>query len=67
MALASSRTRTQSLESGGVKVRVPVLAKLPISVVDPFLGLNHQHFALLLALVILLMFSVRVAAFPTGS
>ena len=67
MALASSTTRTQSLESGGVKFRVPVLAKLPISVADPFLGLNHQHFAVLPALVILLMFSVRVAAFPTGS
>ena len=64
--LASSITRTQSFESGGLKVRVPELAKLPINVVAPLLGLNHQHFAVPPALRILLISMVIVLALPLG-
>ena len=39
---------------------------MPIKMAEPLLGLNHQHFALLAALVILLMFTVKVVPFPFG-
>jgi len=63
-APASAITRTQSFASGGVKFWVPDVAKVPISVVAPLLGLNHQRRALLLALVIMAMLLVIVVAFP---
>ena len=59
-------TSTQSFESGGVKFCVPDVAYVPIIVVAPVLGLNHQQFAVLLALLIWLMFTVRVVALPFG-
>ena len=65
-ACASSMTNTQSFESGGVKSWVPEFGKLPVSSVEPLFGLNHQHFAVLLALVILLMSTVKVVLFPFG-
>ena len=63
MADASSITKTQSCESGGVEYWVPELAKFPIGVVWPSLRLNHQQFAVLLALEILLIFTAMVDAF----
>lgn len=65
-ALASSITNTQSAESGGLKSRVPKFGAVPIRVVEPLLGLNHQHLAFLVALVILLMSTVKVVRFPFG-
>ena len=41
-ALASSRTNTQSLESGGVKFCVPLFGNVPMLVVAAVVGLNHQ-------------------------
>ena len=64
VALESSITKTQSFESGGVNTCIPEFAKVPIAVVEPSLGLNHQDFAVLLALVILLIFTVN--ALPLG-
>jgi hypothetical protein len=49
LAATLSITRTQSSASGGVNLRRPPVAKIPISVLDPSRGLNHQHFALDLA------------------
>ena len=66
MAFASSITRTQSFASGGVKFWLPEFAKVPINVVAPVLGLSHQQFAVFVALVISLMLTVIVAAFPFG-
>jgi len=65
-ALASSMTKTQSFASGGVKFWGPEVAKVPISVDEPLLGLNHQPFAVFMALVILVMSMVMVAALPLG-
>ena len=67
MALASSITKTQSFASGGVKLRLPEVANFPISVVAPVLGLNHQEFAALLELLIMLILIVMVLAFPVGT
>ena len=44
-AAVSSMTSTQSLASGGRKLLVPEVAKLPISPVAPEDGLNHQQVA----------------------
>jgi hypothetical protein len=66
LALASSITKTQSFEPGGVKLLLPEVANFPISVVAPVLGLNHQEFAALLELLIILMLRVTVVAFPLG-
>lgn len=44
-AAVSSRTNTQSFESGGVKFLLPKVAKVPIKVVAPEEGLNHQQVA----------------------
>ena len=41
-APASSSTSTQSSESGGVNIIVPLLANVPRSLVAPVRGLNHQ-------------------------
>jgi len=51
-------TSAQSFESGGVKLRIPELAKTLIKVEAPEDGSNHQHFALLFELVILLMTTI---------
>lgn len=66
LAFASSMTNTQSFASGGVKSWDPEFGKFPIMVVEPVLGSNHQQSALLPALAILLMFTVRVVRFPFG-
>jgi hypothetical protein len=40
--LASSSTKTQSLELGAVKLWVPVLENVPMLVAAPVEGLNHH-------------------------
>lgn len=50
-----------------MKLWFPEFAKLPIGVVDPLLGSNHQHFALWMGLEILLISMLIVVAFPLGT
>ena len=66
-AAASSMTNTESFESGGVKFLLPKVAKVPIKVVAPEEGLNHQQVARLMPLEIFDMFNVSVARLPFGT
>src|SRR5215469_4145666 len=65
-ALASSRTKTQSLESDGVKSCVPLFENIPRLIVAPVCGLNHQPWTVLVALVIFARSTVIVVALPFG-
>ena len=65
-ALTSSRTKTQSLESGGVKACVPLFENVPRLVVAPVCGSNHQPLTVLVALVIFVMSTAMVVALPFG-
>ena len=66
-AAASSMTNTQSPESGAVKSLFPAVANVPAKVAAPDEGLNHQHVACRMPLVILDMSTVKVARFPLGT
>src|SRR5712671_2912164 len=61
-AAALSMTRIQSFALGGVKSRVPRAAKVPISVVDPSRGLNHQPLACPPGSIIFLISTVMLVA-----
>src|ERR1700728_3852670 len=65
-AEASSRTKIQSLESGGEKFWFPLLLNVPRFVVAPVCGLNHHPWTVSLLLVIPAMLMVTLVAFPLG-
>ena len=66
LAPASSITSTQSFELGGVKLRIPELGSVLIKLAVPLDGLNHQHFAVLLEPVILLISTKMLAPARLG-
>ena len=65
-AAASSSTSTQSFPSGGVKLWLPLVLKVPGFVTAPVCGLNHQPCAVLVLLAIPAMLMVTEVAFPLG-
>ena len=62
-----SITRTQSFESGGVKLCRPLVVRVPITWYEPSRGLNHQHLAWDPGSVIFFISTVMLAELPFGT